>query len=135
MAVGQPGREGPLRTTRDEYVLEMGAAIHPGEILYHDFLAPSGITQSQFAEHLGVPFQMINQIINRKRAISPQNAWRFAQALGTSPEFWMELQADYDLALSKPPPEGAVSPLVESSTATVARVRWRQKLARLRNRN
>jgi antitoxin HigA-1 len=77
-------------------------ATHPGEILQEEFLVPMKIAQVKFAEHLGVPFQRINEIINGKRGITPETAWLFSKALGTTPEFWMNLQAIYDLSTNKP---------------------------------
>ena len=70
---------------------------HPGEILKEEFLEPLGLTQSEFAAHIGVPFQRINEIVNEKRGITPETAWLFAQALGTTAEFWMGLQVSHDL--------------------------------------
>jgi addiction module HigA family antidote len=75
---------------------------HPGEILLEEFLKPTGITQVAFARHVGVPLQRINEIVRGKRGVTPDTAWRFAQAFGTSPEFWMNLQTTYDLARSRP---------------------------------
>ena len=70
---------------------------HPGEILLEEFLKPMGITQSDFAKHIGVPFQRLNEITTGKRGISPETAWLFSQALGTTPELWTSLQAAHDL--------------------------------------
>ena len=70
---------------------------HPGVILQEEFLMPCGITQSEFAKHVGVPFQRINEIVNGKRGITAQTAWLLAQALGTTAEFWMNLQSAHDL--------------------------------------
>lgn len=75
---------------------------HPGEILVHEYLRPLGLTQVQFAAHIGVPIQRINQIVRGKRGITPDSAWLFAQALATTPEFWLNLQAAHDLARSRP---------------------------------
>ncbi len=75
---------------------------HPGEILLEEFLKPMQITQVQFAQHIGVPTQSINEIVNGKRGIRPESAWLFAEALGTTPEFWMNLQANHDLAKKRP---------------------------------
>jgi addiction module HigA family antidote len=74
---------------------------HPGEILSEEFLIPLNLTQVALAEHLGVPVQRINEIVKGKRGITPETAWLFAQALQTSPEFWMNLQIQYDLAEDK----------------------------------
>ena len=75
---------------------------HPGEILLEEFLNPLGITQVAFAGHIGVPVQRVNEIIRSKRGITPETAWLLAGALGTSPEFWLNLQSNYDLARSRP---------------------------------
>jgi addiction module HigA family antidote len=75
---------------------------HPGEILWEEFLKPMKLSQVAFARHIHVPTQRINEIINGKRGITPQTAWLFAQALGTTPEFWMTLQSVHDLAKKRP---------------------------------
>ena len=75
---------------------------HPGEILLEEFLIPLEISQVAFAAHVGVPVQRINEIVRGKRGVTPESAWLFAQALGTSPEFWLNLQTNYDLALARP---------------------------------
>jgi addiction module HigA family antidote len=75
---------------------------HPGEVLQEEFLLPLGLTQVAFAKHIGVPVQRINEIVREKRGITPDTAWLFAQAFGTSPEFWINLQTAYDLAKSQP---------------------------------
>jgi antitoxin HigA-1 len=75
---------------------------HPGEILREEFLAELGIPQTELATKLGIPVQRINEIANGKRGITPDTAWLFAAAFGTTPEFWMNLQAVYDLARNRP---------------------------------
>jgi antitoxin HigA-1 len=75
---------------------------HPGEILLEEFLKPMGLSQVAFARHVGVPLQRINEIVRGKRGVTPDTAWRLAQAFGTTPEFWMELQSAHDLALNRP---------------------------------
>jgi addiction module HigA family antidote len=75
---------------------------HPGEILRAEFLVPLGVTQVAFAAHIGVPLQRVNEIVRGKRGVSPETAWLFAGALGTTPEFWINLQAQHDLAASRP---------------------------------
>jgi addiction module HigA family antidote len=68
---------------------------HPGEILREDFLVPLGQTQVALAAHIGVPIQ-------RMRGVTPETAWLLSQALDTTPEFWLNLQASHDLAVNKP---------------------------------
>ncbi len=75
---------------------------HPGVILSQEFLVPLGITQVAFAKHLGVPVQRVNELVRGKRGITPETAWLLSQALNTTPEFWSNLQATYDLARSRP---------------------------------
>ena len=75
---------------------------HPGEILLEEFLNPLGLSQVAFARHIGVPVQRINEIVRGKRGVTPDTAWLFAQALGTTPEFWINLQSAYDLARNRP---------------------------------
>jgi len=75
---------------------------HPGEVLLQEYLKPLGISQSRLAQHLGIPLQRINTIINGKRGITPATAWLFAQAFGTTPEFWTNLQNAYDLTMTRP---------------------------------
>ena len=72
---------------------------HPGKILYEHFLNPLDITQARFVEHLGGTWtaSKLNNIIHEKRGITPAIALDFADALNTSPEFWMNLQFMYDL--------------------------------------
>ena len=74
----------------------------PGEILLEEFLEPLGVTQAAFAKHIGVPIQRINEIAHGERGITPEIAWLFSQALGTTPEFWVNLQAAYDLVRTQP---------------------------------
>ena len=75
---------------------------HPGEILLEEFLVPYGLTQVAFAKHVNVPVQRINEIVRGKRGVTSEMAWLFAQAFGTTPEFWANLQTAYDLAASRP---------------------------------
>jgi addiction module HigA family antidote len=70
-------------------------------MLLEEFLKPLGMSQVAFAAHLGVSFKRINEIVNGKRAITPETAWLFAKAFGNSPQFWMNLQATYDLVHHK----------------------------------
>ncbi|MDB5070781.1 MAG: Serine phosphatase RsbU, regulator of sigma subunit [Candidatus Eremiobacteraeota bacterium] len=69
----------------------------PGEILLEEFLKPLNITQTDFAERIGVTYPRLNEIINGKRGITANTALRFAKVLGTSPELWLRLQQNVDL--------------------------------------
>lgn len=75
--------------------------IHPGEILAQDFLAELGITQQRLAMDISVPPRRINEIVQRKRAISPDTALRLARYFGTSEHFWLNLQTHYDLEVER----------------------------------
>ncbi|MCL2756956.1 MAG: HigA family addiction module antitoxin, partial [Coriobacteriia bacterium] len=82
---------------------------HPGVILREDFLIPLGITQVELASHVGIPVQRVNEIVNGKRGITSSTAWLFSEAFGTTPQFWLNLQMNRDLALNRP--EVSVRPL------------------------
>jgi len=73
------------------------APTHPGEMLLEEFLRPMGLTQSDFAERLGVSFPRLNEIIKGRRGVTPDTALRLARVLGMSAEFWLGLQLDWDL--------------------------------------
>ena len=74
---------------------------HPGEVLREDFLKPMGLTQYALAKALQVPQIRISEIVNAKRAITPDTALRLARYFGTSAEFWVGMQATYDLELAR----------------------------------
>ena len=71
--------------------------IHPGEVLFADFLEPMGISQYRLAHDISVPPRRINEIVHGKRAISADTALRLARFFGTSEQFWINLQARFDL--------------------------------------
>lgn len=75
---------------------------HPGEVLNEEFLLPKELTQVRLAAHLKIPTQRINELVNGKRGITPDTAWLLAGAFNTTPEFWMNLQSQYDLAVKRP---------------------------------
>ena len=91
---------------------------HPGVILLEEFLAPKGLAQTKLAEALGIPVQRINELVNGKRGVTPETAWLLAGAFDTSPEFWMNLQAQHDLAKARP---AAMRALPASSRTRTAR--------------
>lgn len=70
---------------------------HPGEMLLVEFLTPLGISQSEVANRINVPFQRVNEVVRGKRGITPSTALRLAKFLGTSPDYWMNLQLRWDL--------------------------------------
>lgn len=75
--------------------------IHPGEILLEDFINGFGITQHKLAVSIGVPPRRINEIVHGKRAVTADTAIRLARYFGTSEEFWMNLQSNYELRLER----------------------------------
>lgn len=74
---------------------------HPGEILLEEFLKPLGITQYRLAVDIHVPPRRINEIVHGKRSITADTALRLARYFGTSEQFWLNLQSQYDLEKQK----------------------------------
>jgi antitoxin HigA-1 len=75
----------------------LGPAIPPGEMLLEEFLKPLGLGQVDAAHRLGISLNRLNEIVLGKRGISADTALRLGRLLRTSPQFWMRLQADWDL--------------------------------------
>jgi addiction module HigA family antidote len=75
--------------------------VHPGEILREDLLRPLGISINRLGRDLRVPVTRMSEIVNGRRGISADTALRLARYFGTTPEFWMNLQAAYDLDLAQ----------------------------------
>ncbi len=75
--------------------------VHPGEILREEFLLPLGISQYRLAKEVHVPARRINEIVLEKRSISADTALRLGRYLGTTAQFWLNLQARYDLELAR----------------------------------
>ena len=71
--------------------------IHPGEILEEEFLVPLEITAYRLAKETGIPQTRISQIIKGNRSVTADTAIRFSKFFGTTPQFWLGLQNDYDL--------------------------------------
>ncbi|MGB3681836.1 MAG: HigA family addiction module antitoxin [Rubrobacteraceae bacterium] len=69
----------------------------PGEVLLEEFLKPLGMTQTELAERIRVPYVRVNEIVNSKRRITPSTALRLAKVFGTGPEFWLNGQLALDL--------------------------------------
>jgi addiction module HigA family antidote len=74
---------------------------HPGEVLREDFLKPLGLSQYALSKAIGVPQIRISEVVNGKRAITPDTALRLARYFRTSAEFWMGMQATYDLEMAR----------------------------------
>ena len=77
--------------------MKMMNPIHPGEILFEEFLTPMNLSQNKIAIDIGVPPRRINEIIHGKRRITADTALRLAHYFEMSPQFWLGLQMDYDL--------------------------------------
>ena len=75
--------------------------VHPGEILREDLMQPLGISINRLARDLRVPVTRISEIVNCRRGISADTALRFSRYFGSTPEFWMNLQAAYDLEIAE----------------------------------
>lgn len=71
--------------------------VHPGEILLEEFLDPMGISQYRLAKDISVSARRINEIVHGKRAITADTALRLGRFFGTSAQFWLNLQAHFDL--------------------------------------
>ena len=71
--------------------------LHPGEILLEEFMQPLGLSQTRLGNDLGVSPRRINEIVHGRRSITADTALRLSRYFGTSAEFWLGLQADYDL--------------------------------------
>ena len=74
---------------------------HPGEILLEEFLKPMSLSQSKLATELRVPCHRINEIVHGRRSITADTALRLSKFFGTTPDFWMNLQKSYDLAVAR----------------------------------
>jgi addiction module HigA family antidote len=93
---------------------------HPGEMLLEEFLLPLKVSQVRFAAHLGIPTQRVNEIVNGKRGVTPETALLFAAALGTSPEFWINLQGSHDLAMARSHVKGMPIALIGAARDLIA---------------
>ena len=74
---------------------------HPGETVRYECLGPLGLTVTEGARVLGVTRQALNNLVNGKSGISPEMAIRLSKAFGSSPETWLRMQMDYDLAKAR----------------------------------
>ncbi len=75
--------------------------IHPGEILFEEFLKPMEISQNQLGKKLGVSPRRINEIVHGKRSVTADTALRLSTFFGNSASFWLGLQMDYDLDVAQ----------------------------------
>jgi addiction module HigA family antidote len=73
------------------------APTHPGEVLVEEFLRPLGLTQADAARRMEISANRLNELARGKRGVTAETALRLARLLGTSPEFWLNLQTSWDL--------------------------------------
>jgi addiction module HigA family antidote len=71
--------------------------LHPGEVLLKDFLEPLNLSQKQFVDHIGWTYPRLNEIINKRRGVTADSALTLGEAFNIEPEFWLNLQRDWDL--------------------------------------
>ena len=93
------------------------APVHPGEILLEEFMRPLGISANKLARDLRVPSNRIVALMNAKRAISADTALRLARYFNSTPDFWMNLQARYDLQQAEDELSEAITRTVRPRTA------------------
>lgn len=91
--------------------------VHPGEVLLEEFLKPMKLSQNHLALAIGVPPRRINEIVLRKRSLSADTALRLGRYFGTSPQFWLGLQMDYDLDVTADSLEKRLKKEVKPRTA------------------
>ena len=106
-----------LTTIDPLHAMKKHTPIHPGEVLREDFILPLGLSEYRLAHDIGVPPRRINEIVHGKRAITTDTAFRLSQYFGNSPQFWLNLQADYELRRMER--EGAL-PKIERCTLLAA---------------
>lgn len=80
---------------------EKWAPVHPGEVLMEDFIKGFGITQNKLAVSIGVPPRRINEIVHGKRGITADTALRLGYYFGIDPQFWLNMQAHYELQVAE----------------------------------
>jgi antitoxin HigA-1 len=73
------------------------APTHPGEMLLEEFLSPRGLSQAEAARTMKISLNRLNELVRGKRGVTAETALRLSVLLGTSPEFWLNLQMTYDL--------------------------------------
>ncbi len=86
---------------------------HPGEILKHEFLKPLGVSSIGLAKAIGVPRTRVERLVKEQTGVTPDTALRLSKALGTTPEFWINMQTNYDMAVaSKEVDVSGIEPLI-----------------------
>ncbi len=77
------------------------APVHPGDVLWHEFLEPLGLSSNALAKKIGVPGNRVSEIVAGRRSVSGDTALRLAAAFGTTAEFWMNLQKNWELEMAR----------------------------------
>ena len=85
----------------DEVTGERLAHVTPGDVLRHEFMEPLGLSARAVAREMEVPVTRITEILNAERAVTAETALRLGRRFGTSPEFWLGLQAAHDLEITR----------------------------------
>ena len=94
--------------------------IHPGEVLREEFLLPLGFSAHALAMALQVPAPRINDIVRDRRAVTVDTALRLAQYFGSSPDFWLGLQTDHDMAVARASMSAALARIVRRDDVELA---------------
>ena len=92
-------------------------AVHPGEILSELYLAPLDMSAGALAKRLGVPRTRIERVVTRDTAISSDTALRLARFFGTTPQYWMNLQTNYDLKVQAQAAEAEIDKIEPMAAA------------------
>lgn len=74
---------------------------HPGEILKHEFLEPLGVSAIGLAKAIGVPRTRVERLVKEQTGVTSDTALRLSKALGTTPEFWINMQSNFDMAAAR----------------------------------
>ena len=93
---------------------------HAGKMLLEEFLTPAGLTQRDIADGIGVPYQRVNELVNGRRGITPSTALRLGKFLGTTPDFWLNIQQRWDLYHAKQVEERALRKIKPAELHEVA---------------
>jgi addiction module HigA family antidote len=88
-------------TSKSAITTDLLPPVHPGEVLSEDFLTPLGLSASALAARIGVPANRVTEIVAGRRAVTGDTALRLSEALGTTPEFWMNLQSGWELEMAR----------------------------------
>jgi addiction module HigA family antidote len=120
---GRPGMHTRLRsltTTRIDKRMKKLPNIHPGEILLEEFLKPANISSYRLAKDTHMPATRVSDIVRKKRGITADTAIRLSRYFGNSPDFWLGLQAEYDLRQEQGKPQKSFNSIVPLRSALIS---------------